>query len=296
MIKNYLNQNIVNGEKTNMNISTHIIEINKINGNIYRSDSHTSNVLRPSPAYFGDYESATKYLSDGSYMKSYITKGPINLLSLNNNTENIERIHKFFKEYLFNQDKHKDDIKPTLILLQILYGLVVGSFKNLDLCDLTIDNLADYFVKYKPSDPRNIIIPKDINMLSIIINDFTRDDVIPSRCSLRKFDGILMDSLYKILDQYGIKGIWYDPPKLTTDEMEKRLCIKVNKDYYKKDTNALTCVPSEMCIFNPNNSLKIIKMQQRIGKQLIDKQYKGNFYANKYKKYKNEYLAFKNKS
>ena len=74
MKKKYLNSSIINKDKIIKNINGYNLELVTLNGRIYRSDKHTFDLLRKNPAFFGDFESATKYLSDGSYIKYYDTK------------------------------------------------------------------------------------------------------------------------------------------------------------------------------------------------------------------------------
>jgi len=294
-MKKYLNADMINESETIKMIDGYELYVMNIDGIIYRSDRHVGSLLRTEPAFFGDYESAFKYLYDESYIKAYKTKGPINLLSLKNNEKSINGIKRFFKEYLINQEGNKNDVKVTYIMLQIFYGLINGSFKDLDLWDMSLDNIYDYFKNLRIKKPKDRVYPEDFKLFSMIVNRYTKEDVLPSRCSIRKFDRILMNNLKRIFGKYGVGGIWYSKPVLSgtessSTELSKRLCIRVNKDHYGKDGENPSCVPSEIGLFTPSDTLELEKMVQRIGKRLVDVNIRENAYEKEYNRCKLAYL------
>jgi hypothetical protein len=292
-MKKYLNADMINESETVKTIDKYELYVVNIDGIIYRSDRHEGSLLRTEPAFFGDYEAAAKYLYDESYIKAYKTRSPVTLLSLDK--KNIERIKRFFKEYLINHDEHKDAVKVTYVMLQIFYGMIDGLFENLDLWGLSLDNIYEYFRNLRIKKPKDRVYPEDFKLFSMMVNRYTKEDVLPSRCSIRKFDRILMNNLKRIFGRYGIGGIWYSKPVLSDAELPKRLCMRVNRDHYDKDKEEPSCVPSEIGIFNPADTLELMKMMQRIGKRLVDRNISENQYEKEYSRCKLEYLRLSNR-
>ena len=106
-------------------------------------------------------------------------------------------------------------------------------------------------------------LPKDnISDINTILTIYTKDAKIrPSRCSMREIDKCIVHNLRMILNKYQIGGIWFSNKFIYSDDPSNMsLCVKVNKDLYKKESIKLTCVPSEINIFNPKKSLTIKKI------------------------------------
>jgi hypothetical protein len=258
---NYLDTTLVNEQIKPYNILNNksiIVNYIPLNGTIYRSDKHTMTMLREKPTFFSDYQSTMSYMGKAYiYIKKYDTKEQLKLLSLNDDSENIDRISNFFTEYLpsvAKSESAKHDIIITYILLQLAYGLIKDNTKNINMCGVENSFIETYLKNnYKLED-------NDWQDLNIILTDYMNRDLIPSRCSLRYIDKILMKCLNKIIPVYGFSGIWYDASNKTYTE--RMLCKIVNTELYNKDTNKLTCVPSEICIFNPKKYLSYVELSE----------------------------------
>jgi len=304
---NYTDSNTLDKSSQIIKINDYDIEIINLNGIIYRSDQHTMDMLRSSPACFGDYNSAFAYLYPNSYLKTYETKIPLKLFSLNKDHDNKIRLAKFFKGFLFNEPQYKNDILPKIlyVILQISHGIVVKSLKDIDLCGLTINEIENYLLNAKTDNPKNKLVIDDTNKIKHIINDVSKmDNIIPSRVSLKNLDKFIMTSLKTLLVPYKLDGTYYLEELMSKEDEKKTLCYYINKEYFKKESTGLTCVPKEIVIFDPSNTLKITKIQQEVNKTIIEKPLEiimdrnkmdRNKYKNEYHKYKNKYHKYKNK-
>jgi hypothetical protein len=99
-----------------------------------------------------------------------------------------------------------------------------------------------------------------IEMLLDMIEYYkTRDDIKPSRVGIRYLDKLLMEMLMKIFTKYDYDGIYLNNETMT----ENHLCYYVNSEYYrKKIKDTITCIPSEMTIWNPQRDLDIVEMKK----------------------------------
>ena len=296
---NYTDSNTLDKSSQIIKINNYDVEIINLNGIIYRSDQHTMDMLRSSPACFGDYNSAFAYLYPNSYLKTYETKMPLKLFSLNKDYDNKVRLNKFFKEFLFNEQQYKNNILPKIlyVILQISHGIVVKSLKDIDLCGLTINEIENYLLNAKTDNPKNKLTTEDTNKIKFIINNVSKMDTIPSRVSLKMLDKFIMTSLKTILIPYKLDGTYYLEEQISKEDEKKTLCYYINKEYFKKESTGLTCVPKEIVIFDPSNTLKITKIQQESNKAIIEKPLEiimdRNKYKNEYHKYKNKYRKYK---
>ena len=253
-IKDYYDQSKVDDDIKTIMIDGININIIMLDGTIYRGDTHDNTLLRHSPAYFGDYKSSARYLSKDSYLKLYTTKYPIKLLCLNNDQDNITKLKTLFRDAL--SLKFGKRALVTFILLQISYGIIFGNSLNIDLMGLPIPKILQT-LKHKMNLPKDNI--SDINT---ILTNYAKDSKIrPSRCSMREVDKCIVFNLRIMLDKHQIGGIWFSNKFVYSDDpLNMSLCVKVNKDIYEKESTKLTCVPSEINIFNPSKSLNIKKI------------------------------------
>ena len=297
---NYINSNTLDKSSQIIKINNYDIEIVNLYGTIYRSDKHTMDMLRPTPACFGDYNAAFAYLYPKSYLKTYETKSNLKLFSLNKDLDNKIRINKFFKEFLFNEQKN--DILPKIlyVVLQISHGLVIGPLKDIDLCGLTLTEIENYLLNTKTNNPKNKLVAEDIDRIKFVINVASKiDNIIPSRVSFKNLDKFIMESLKTVLSPHGFDGTYYLEELVSKEDMKRTLCYYINKEYFKEESTGLTCVPKEIVIFNPNSVLKITAIQQEDNKTIVEKPLEivmdRNKYKNEYHKYKNKYHKQKNK-
>jgi hypothetical protein len=289
----YKTPKLVNRSASIININGNDLEVVYINGILYRADKHDASLMRRKPAYFGDYESAVRYMQDGSYLKYYRTRRSLKLLSLNNTYENILRIRNFFINYLAKRNK-SDIVKIyiTFILLQITYGLVIDSMKNLETFNLDIEFIGNYLRDVYHIDKYVIL---DILR---IITQYTNESILPSRFSLRPIDKLLMGNLKQLLLEFNFDGIWFFSENVL--EGNDTLCRTVNRELFSMDTDKLTCVPSEIGIFEPIETLYFYKIfKQESGKYIEvtkkhDSMSAGDPYIRKYYKYKSKYLSLTN--
>jgi hypothetical protein len=325
ILKNYINPSDVNESIINIKIDKYTLNIVNLYGYIYRADVHqigytidnifdtiNNKNINDSNAFFGDRQSAIKYLYDNNYLKKYITKKPIKLISLNNSIENINLIKDFFKNYLMNLSVYKDDliIKVTYILLQISYGLIDGDVSNIDLCDLSIDTITNYLKNAQNQRKNKAVNDRTINLFKKIVTEFSKEKPMSSRISIAELDAVSMTFLSKILKPYDINGIWSYTDKSTYTD--NTICMVVNKLHYESDSTSISCVPSDMCIFNPIYLIKLIDIKQRRGNELIDismstiksnklmkrhniniNHYQKSLYKDQYVKYKKRYNNIK---
>lgn len=214
------------------------LRVKKIMGYIYRGDTHDAQVLSLNPKFYGSRESAEKYTRVNEYLKRYTTMKELTLLDLSNTKENISNIIAFFNNIIKTHGTINN--KMSLLLLQMLFGLVHNVFIH---TDLTKDEIKDYLEQREISRGNMIYFFEIKNKLLA-----SGSPLIPSRCSIRPFDQILMINLKNILKPFNIDGIFY----LNKDNYDDKnnLCRKLTKYY-----NANLCVPSEICVFNPADNL-----------------------------------------
>lgn len=241
-----------------------------INGFIYRGDDHKNIVLSSSPKFYGTYKSALIYTNDGDYFKRYTTMGSLRLLKLYNDNKNTISVLKFFNDVVLKNSTNKTDIKIAMILLQVLFGMINGSLDKFDLDD---NKITTFLKSNGISDPTIILLIKIVNDL-----ESPNTTTIPSRCSMRPLDKLLMKLLKKHLQPYSIDGTYYFqlPSYEQIKDLPELLCNKVNKNY----EHGTTCVPSEICIFTPSTSLGGIIFWKKINGQL-----KRIFFHKKFKGY-----------
>ena len=268
----YRTEGTLNDSISIITINGNELESVAINGFIYRADDHTSTLLRKKPAFFGDYESAVKYMAPGWILKTYRTRGRILLLNLTASITNTAMVKNFFMGIAKSNLQYDDlvNVYMTHIMLQVCYGLVDG-MENLQLYDFSISFIENYMrTVYR--------LENDIvKYFTYILSNYSNDKVVPSRVSLRPIDKVLMQNLDGILSVFGFAGIWYsegretsEGPVTSQNKNQNRVCGLVNRELYEVNTNKLTCVPSEICIFVPMKSLDIVKMQKYTGSTFVD--------------------------
>lgn len=287
----YKNPDIINNSAKIIKINGYELEIILLDGTLYRGDVDTKPMLRSFPTWFGDYNSSFEYVSENEYLKQYKTKRPLKLLSVSNTKENIERIKNFFTNIKYPKFKKLPEI--IYLLLQFSYGLIEGKFRNIDKGNLTIKDIK-YFMRTNPIGSKMIIVNQNtIDIFIHIITNKYYKNAIPSRCSIKEIDKLLTSSLEQLLKSFEFDGIWFDNSVKIQDNS---LCIKVNKDIFDSKSKELTCVPSEMTIFNPSRTLDIVKIEKYKDNTFTDIFVKkGGNYKNKYLDYKTKYLLLKTK-
>ena len=250
------------------------INIILLNGNIYRTDDHTSLVLRKFPAFFGSYESAIEYIQNGFYIKKYKIKRELKIILLDETMNNVTLIQNMF-QYMINKNKMNNiKIKLEYILIQVLYGIILDKFSNIDLCGMSFDeihkNLISECKKIEVDAKRKIEESSIETFIDILKMYSTRNDIKPSRVSLRYLDQTLMYLMSETFKSYD--GIYYHKKEMNknmniksddhSDKGNNDLCYIVNKELYEKNTKGYTCVPSEICIWHPQNDLDIVDINK----------------------------------
>lgn len=226
-----------------------------INGYIYRGDEHTNLVLSKSPKFYGTKESALEYTENRKYLKRYKTITPLRLLNLSPEN-NIENIHNFFKNFLIDHPtllNKQLDIKISFIVLQVMFGLINNN--KVDKVGMAQEDIIKYFKNKNISDSNSRIF-------LFIINRLLKRK-IPSRCSIRSIDKMLMINLKNILAFMNIDGIYY----INNDVKDNNLLCKFVNIFYGKGAD--TCTPTEICIFDPANKLGGVIMWQKTNNKLI---------------------------
>jgi len=231
------------------------IRIKRINGYIYRGDYHMNNVLSLIPRFYGTKESASKYILKGSYLKRYTTMRELILLNMSNDNENTNKdMIIFFKNMAKQYLEFSLDIKIASILSQICFGLVSKVF---DMMELSLKDVSEYLMK-------NTIEFTEVRMFFELVYSLLKRESVPSRCSIRIFDKLLMKILSKILKPLKIDGIFYVQPRDLSPDGPKKLCEIANK-YFKENT----CVPTEIVIFDSSNNLGAVEFWKKTNNNLI---------------------------
>lgn len=229
-----------------------------INGFIYRGDNHNNIVLSYSPKFYGTYNSALKYVEENEYFKRYSTIKTLRLLKITNDEKNSKKILNFFINTLLEKETDKIQIKIAIVLLQVLFGVVL---KKINTLDLTENLIKQYLLSQNINN-------KIIDLFLKIVEDLgsNQSDTIPSRCSIRQLDKLFMKILKNILYKYNIDGTYYFqlPSYNDIKNSPNLLCNKVNDSY----ESGSTCVPSEICVFNPGFHLGGVKFWKKINGRL----------------------------
>ena len=247
---------------------------------IYRADTHPNDVLRKFPAYFGSFVSALEYFKKESYMKKYKTKKELKIILLDGTPNNVILLQNMYKNRINNINNTK--IKLEYILIQPVYGMILDKFKNIDLCDMSYNDIYDNLlleckkISVKTKEP---VLESEIELfIDILIIYSIRNDAIPSRMSVRYLDRILMHLMNETFESK-YDGIYYN--RLEIDENmnikseslkigENDLCYLVNKEIYKMDRKDYSCAPSEICIWNPKKNLDLVEMvKNKDGKNIL---------------------------
>lgn len=274
--------------KTENGITFNIVTID---GVIYRGDHQKNPKIRNLPTFFGSYDAASLYLRNGYYIKHYNTTKPLYLLCLNNTIDNIQIIKKIFTDSpLFNQINRKI-LTITYILLQLFYGLIDGSFAQLDLCGETYISILkfmenDMFRKYH-------LDPMDKKVLETLINLKSNNSLVPSRVSKWAFDNIIMILLRNIFSKYGIDGVWASSRNYTEEEQKKLVCMKINKFIFNSDDDKPTCAPSDLALFKSKGNVTLFRMERYLNRQYINIPINQKHYEKKYHHYKKKYHKHK---
>jgi hypothetical protein len=259
---NYNNNNDiltnVNNEHSNLKISTILL-----NGYIYRADSHANPIALSVPKFFGTYESAIEYLNNGDFLKKYSTMGAIRILNLSCTTAKSKKnLRKFFKRTLIKKlAKYYKTIskveliqmiKFTYVLLQLFF--CIGN-NVLDLDGIQINDLYEY------ADV-NKISKSNIDILKYIVDMYDKVDHV--RMSIRPFDKLIANNLFYLLSPLGLKGFTIIVQNDNGRMYDNTICNKLNTIY-----SGNTCVPTEICIFNPKESLVLMNIHKKVSNKLV---------------------------
>jgi len=199
------------------------------------------------PKFFGSYYGASYYISDEkAYIKKFSTSNEILLLNvgykysndINNffdSLDTIKTVCEFYSDV--KQQELLNILKYSKILINILFGTS------------TIIDIDDGFVIFLKD---NNVDDNTIKFIIFIIKINNSKKYEPSRISVRSIEKPLTLLLKYIFIPFKIDG-------LICNNMynSNSICHVINKLYKNADSN--TCVPTEICIFNPKNSLKFIK-------------------------------------
>jgi hypothetical protein len=260
-MKKYYSPDMINSEAQIVSINDHELKIVKINGKIYRGDTHDAPIIRKTPAFYSDMESAVVYIlqeTKDKFLKGYLTKKPINLLVISKS--NHKMLDIFFREVLM-KDKlsNKIVVKMTHILLQVCFGMIDGDMDSLDLWGFSTEEIINYLKYHKYTKSPKITIDNFIRMITTL----NKKGIRPSRMSIRPLDKILMHNLKDLFSGYDIQGMWFysdDDPEYFTlgssvpfKNLDNQFCNRVEKDIYEDD--GITCVTTELCIFDPSKYL-----------------------------------------
>lgn len=302
---NYIDTNSLLKSKEEISVNSSKLDIIRLYGTVYRGESKFRTTLSDTPAFFGVKSAADIYVLEDEFLKYYLTKKPLQILVLSNSTPN--KVRKFFKD-MMEDPKYKNDIKPCVvyIFLQIFYGQIDGKYNNLDTCGLTFDQIKNYFFdqykKYKIKQPTEM----SLKYLHKLLIEYPQDENLePSRVSLESFDKFTTKQLKELLKNYNIDGLTFISYKKSTHD---KLCRTVNEEVKKDGLHGDSCVPDDITIFNPRESLKFFKVEKNVDGKYVDiplnfhrDQYRNKsrsksrrFYRTQYNKYKKRYNYLKN--
>ena len=230
-----------------------------INGFIYRGDEHTYLMETNKPKYFGSFETSALYVDNKEYIKKFKTLHTLKILDLTNTKNNINKINSFFKNDLLNlliikyeylpESYLKFIIKITHLFLQIFNGIIINNYYNIDLLGLSIKNIIKYLKKYEFNEI-------DIQFIIKLLTTYKKNKkILPSRVGITKFDNLIIKNLKFLLEPLGINGVFY----IETKKTEESLCNILDKDF-----KLVSCVPSDILLFNPKKDVKITNIYQKI--------------------------------
>jgi hypothetical protein len=120
---------------------------------------------------------------------------------------------------------------------------------------LSVHEIAGYFLKEG-------IDFTDVRIFFGFITSLLKNESIPSRCSIRVFDKLLMRILRKVLKSIKVDGIFYIQPEKNTNKA--LLCEIANKHF-----NENTCVPTEIVIFDSANDLGGVEFWKKTKKSFV---------------------------
>lgn len=240
------------------------IRIKKLNGYIYRGDYHKNIVLPVIPRFYGTEESAAKYMHNNEYLKKYSTSRELILINLtNDSTENNKTTIAFFRQLLKEFPKDELRIKMTIIMLQLFFGIMYEAFDD---CGLS-ESIIKHYLKQRHVELGNI------SVFFVIVKLLKQQKIIPSRCSIKIFDEILMNNLKQILSRINIDGVFFVAIPHTTKEV--RSCLLANF-YFRRET----CVPTEIIIFEPIKNFNKVEIWKWTKKGFVFINKKINKYNN----------------
>ena len=141
----------------------------------------------------------------------------------------------------FYNDVDQQEIKKMLKYSNILVNILFGTTEYIDAND-------DFYLFLEKNNAEN----KTIKFIKFLINLINSKKYTPSRISIRSIENPLTNLLKYLLIPFKIDGL------LCNNKYDiNSICHAINKLY--KDDVANTCVTTEICIFNPRESLKFIK-------------------------------------
>jgi hypothetical protein len=287
----YNNKNIFDNTKDESFIinKTNIkLKIFTLNHYFFRGDSHindinkdyklkNNNIITDAPKFYGTLSSSYKYASP--ILKFYKVLKPLKLLSFDFTPNNAIEIYNLFNNMIKLKQFNKNDIyniKFLYILIQINFGLIVPEknkddtynmpllynlnkmgFTNKEIakfisnnCD-TKGNETSSFIYYLLN---NIELNK-----SFILNKnyFFMRYLFASRSSLRVIDKYIVKEFYKYSYLLNIDGIVITDNYIKYHSENKNLiCKYINA--FNAINNSESCIPTEFCIFNPKQNLKLL--------------------------------------
>ena len=264
------NQNIIlQNERFNINNNNIDLKIFNMNNLIFRGDKHNNLVISAEPKFYGTLSSAFNYASP--YLKIYQPTRILKLLSLNFTATNVVRIHNMFQELInffttTDQLPHVEILKILFICLQINFGLIVPpsghstpyfyAINKMGYTNEDIRNAILYNCKSKNASifVYNLLIACDENkQIALNANNILPRQLIGSRMSIREMDQWIMSQLKVYLHPiFRIDGIIYDDSNMF--QKLPFVCKYANSIYHGE-----TCVPTEIAIFTPRDSLRFIE-------------------------------------
>jgi hypothetical protein len=267
----YLTDSDITHDLHNIHFLDNELNILHLDGYIYKGDSHNLLMLDKHPRFFGSRECALKYIysSDSFFLKRYKTVGNLKILNVTPTHDNIVNIQKFFAriKLAYNVKDHAtNELDITYILLQLVFGLIDNNITNLNMNGLTMKDIIKYLQKmrrkYNITSTVFDIFQKDITNLinNKSMGNVRQDDVVPSRMSIKSLDKMVVANLARILSPLGIHGLLYVRSTDYNNVKEGKIlmCKLIDRMHFDNGKTGRTCVPTEICIFEPYKQLKYI--------------------------------------
>jgi hypothetical protein len=131
---------------------------------------------------------------------------------------------------------------------------------------MTVNDVVKYLKKirrkYNITSVVFDIFQKDMKNLinNKSMGNVKQDDIVPSRMSIKSLDKMVVANLARILSPLGIHGLLYIRSADYNNVKEGKIlmCKLIDRIHFDSGKTGKTCVPTEICIFEPYKQLKYI--------------------------------------